>query len=228
MDLSLMKTRLLVFGDSWPSGIELADSHQQAFPFLIASKLDYYLTNYSKPATSVDQAVHAFMHVIKNTNLIYMNEWKESQKCVVLFCLTGSSRSWRLDSDGEHELHPQQHDPASLSYFSHIYSPELAKANLIKNIVLVQEICYNLHIPVFFITNWERSPEHHLIDANNIYDKSLIEILGMSNVDSLKQLDLVKQFATSEYIIPNISHPNTLGHKLIADELSVWIGKTNG
>lgn len=205
-----MSTKLLVFGDSWPAGAELSFG-QKAFPELLKNILNIQVENLSQSATSIDHAVYRLLDTITADNA---KDYK------ILFCLTGYSRSVFFKDANLQELHIRNRNIESVSYYSHIYSTELGKFNLLKNILLVQELCLRLEIPLYFIFNWSSVPNHPLINKNLFYKKSLVEILDMNNLDDDFQGPVQKP---NQYIIPNVSHPNQLGHELIAKALGEWI-----
>jgi hypothetical protein len=204
-----VSTKLLVFGDSWPAGAELAPG-QKAFPELLKDILNIEVENLSEPATSIDHAVLQLVRILTPTNA---KDYK------ILFCVTGYSRSLFFKDGITQELHPRNRNIESVSYYSHIYSKELAEFNLLKNILFVQSLCSQLQVPIYFIFNWSSVPNHPLINKKLFYPKSLTEILDISNLDD----DLVCSVVSNHYIVPNISHPNQQGHEVIAQTLGAWI-----
>jgi hypothetical protein len=231
---------LVVFGDSWPAGAELSNP-MDAFPFQLGTLLNMTTLNQACPATSIDHAVFQFLTFFKNYNKPswpwsgpgWFNQRRQTEY-VVLFCLTGKSRSWRLTQSGTEELHPRSKTPQSVNYYKYIQSDELDDFNRIKNILLVQEICKKYNTPCYFVSNWETVPQFHMIDSELLYSKTLVEILdvptmeldkrGISTCDTL--YSLVELFEKSEYIVPNVSHPNIKGHAKIAEELFKWLSQS--
>lgn len=213
--------KLLVFGDSWPNGQELENPTRDSFPVLLADLVEFEsIENFSKPSTSVDQAVYEFINAINNLDTA-------TYDYTILFCLTGSDRSMYMSGKNTMEIHPYNTDAISKAYYLYIHSDELAKFNLIRNILLVQEMCNNRNIPVYFVSNWNSVPEHDLITAC-IFDKTLVGILGMVNFDDPVVSDgPFAQLKQSNYVLPNDCHPNPAGHKKIAEELANWINNGN-
>jgi lysophospholipase L1-like esterase len=205
--------QLVVFGDSWPAGSELTNPSEHCFPSVLGELLKIQIDNQSQSGTSVDQALLRLL----NYNLV---------DCGVLFCFTSYARYIRFDNSQDFEVHPNNKDLASLNYYTQFYSDELGKFNFLKNILIVQGVCKSLNIPIYCVTNWNTVPDHKLIDSNTFYKKSLFEILGMTNVttESAKEYDFrLQMLRNKQYIYPNSSHPNIDGHKLIAQELALWI-----
>jgi hypothetical protein len=205
--------KLIVFGDSWPYGCELDRYTLDAFPAQIEKILEIPVDNQSMFGTSIDRMVHKFLHIIEVDDLT---------DCGVLFCLTGITRSMILDKNIPKEIHPSNSDIETKSYYSYIFSWELATFNFLRNCLLIQSLCKIKNISLFFVTNWYSFPESKLLDKENIYEKSLIEILGLPPMQ-IKFDYPWNKVENSEYFYPNKYHPNLKGHRLIAEELSKWI-----
>jgi len=202
----------VTIGDSWPAGAELADS-SNAFPCLIAKQLGAESTNLSQPATSVDQAIYQLLH----NNLTV--DWS---KTLVLFCLTGISRSMYIDYYQPREIHPTSEALASIAYYKYIHSNELDQFNRIRNILAAQQYCQSLGCKILFVNNWDKTLKHRAIDQSLFYNKTLTEILNISAKLDDTDLDWYN-LSKHEYITPNQCHPNINGHNIIATELSNWI-----
>ena len=59
-----------------------------------------------------------------------------------------------------------------------------------------------------------------MVKSNKIYTQNATEIL---DVDLNPRTSELRKYQDSVYIKPNKYHPNELGHKRIADEMSKWI-----
>jgi len=203
--------KLLVFGDSWPAGAELEQPSTECFPYLIAQKLGLELKNYARGGTSTEQALYRLLNDV--------DDWDNS---IVLFCLTGISRSMIIESKQyTTELHPLVPTPASNAYYKYIQSNELDEFNRVRNVLAVQQCCWQKKSKCLFVSNWNSLPIHPMIDLTHFYPKTLTEILNLS-----KNSDI--QFWTdkdlnSEYVRPNNGHPNAAGHMYISKVLSDWI-----
>jgi lysophospholipase L1-like esterase len=204
-------THLVTIGDSWPAGAELQNS-KDSFPGLIAEYLGVESINLSQPATSADQALHRLL----NNNLTI--DWKNT---LVLFCLTGISRSMNIDIQPR-EIHPTAETPASVAYYKYIHSDELDRFNRIRNILAAQHYSTATGSRILFVNNWDKTPEHRAIDQSLFYNKTLTEILDIGQKLDDTDLDWYN-LSKHVYIRPNQCHPNIEGHKLIATELSSWI-----
>lgn len=206
-----MITQLVTIGDSWPAGSEL-ENPVNSFPVLIAKQLGIESINLSQPATSADQAVYKLLH-----NDLTLN-WSNT---LILFCLTGISRSMYIDYQPM-EIHPTTETPISLAYYKYIHSNELDQFNRIRNILTAQQYCQSLGCQILFVNNWDKTPEHPAIDQTLFYNKTLTEILNVGQCLDDKDLDW-SSLSVHKYIQPNQCHPNIAGHTLIANTLSTWI-----
>lgn len=206
-----MTKKLVAFGDSWPAGSELKNNEMgRRFPELLAQNLGIDCVNMAQPSTSIDHAVREFLGVLPDLH-----------DTAVLFCLTAKERGLYFEDGAPRELHSQHRDPACLNYYSHVYSEELGEYHRIKNVLLVQELCRGHNIPCFFVCNWNDRPQHLEIDLAQFHPQSLVEILGIPNLENSDLFFTLRE--TSPYIVPNQGHPNLDGHQLIADTLTRWI-----
>ena len=199
---------LLTVGDSWPAGAELHDK-SCAFPALISEQLELESVNLAEQATSADQALYQLLNATLNNEVL------------VLFCLTGISRSMTINRKPR-ELHPTASTPASVAYYKYIHSNELDQFNRIRNILAAQQFCQAQGSRVLFVNNWDKTPKHSAIDQTLFYNKTLVEILNIAHRMDDTDLDWYN-LSTHEYISPNKCHPNISGHSIIADELSSWL-----
>jgi lysophospholipase L1-like esterase len=199
---------LLTVGDSWPAGAELHDK-SCAFPALISEQLELESVNLAEQATSADQALYQLLNATLNNEVL------------VLFCLTGISRSMTINRKPR-ELHPTASTPASVAYYKYIHSNELDQFNRIRNIMAAQQFCQAQGSRVLFVNNWDKTPKHSAIDQTLFYNKTLVEILNIAHRMDDTDLDWYN-LSTHEYISPNKCHPNISGHSIIADELSSWL-----
>lgn len=187
---------LYVFGDSWPAGAELDHVIADGYPHLIAQKNNYVLDNLSQSATSINHAVWQF--------LIALERKPFNAGDVVLFCLTGLDRNWVWKDGYAMELHPNNTNHIiGSNYYKYIHSDELARAETVKNILLVNEMCATREVLCLFVYNWDKHIQHNLLETVPFYSKTLEQIAD-NNLN------------------PG-GHPNKLGHQRIADQLSAWI-----
>lgn len=203
---------LVTIGDSWPAGAELTNT-DDAFPLLVAQQLNIESINLAEPATSADQALYRLI----NQELDI--DWNHT---LILFCLTGISRSMFIRHFALREIHPTSELPASTAYYKYIHSDELDKFNRIRNILSAQYYCTMQGSKILFVNNWDKTPKHSAIDQSLFYNKTLTEILNIGHALDDVELDWYN-LSRHEYITPNKCHPNIAGHNVIAKELSNWI-----
>jgi hypothetical protein len=197
---------LIVFGDSWPAGAELQYPQKDSFPTILSQKLNLNCKNLSQRGTSIDHAVSVFLET-------------DLTESMVLFCTTGYARTMRFGGQQLCEVHPM--DPAMEWYYTRLYSDELGKLNRIKNCLLVQEVCKNKRIPVYFVSNWDQLPSHHLLSNVQWSPKTFMQMINAGACNPDYTVDWSK--INRKYMIQSSSHPNEAGHKLIAEELYTWI-----
>jgi hypothetical protein len=209
--------KLLVFGDSYPWGAELQFPHLDAFPVVLSAKLGVELTNLSKQGTSIDQAVLTMVSTLETIG--------DCADLAILFCFTSYSRAMIFEDGADTELHSDNRDLVSLSYYANVYSDQLGQFNFLKSILAVQGVCKKMNIPLYCVANFNDLPSSKLIDTDLFYRKSILQILGIGNitVDSGSDVNFARALANSDYIKPNDGHPNKVGHQLIAEELYTWI-----
>ena len=199
---------LLTVGDSWPAGAELNDK-SLAFPKLISNQLGLESINLAVQGTSADQALYRLLNATLNNEVL------------VLFCLTGISRSMIINREPR-ELYPNSGAPESVAYYKYIHSDRLDQFNRVRNILAAQQFCHSKASRVLFVNNWDETPKHSAIDQTLFYNKTLVEILNIAHRMDDADLDWYN-LSTHKYISPNTCHPNISGHSIIANELSSWL-----
>ena len=205
---------LVVFGDSWPAGGELQAPTVDAFPELLSKKLNLRLVNLSQGGTSIDQAVVRFLD---NSDKL------QNSNSAVLFCLTSIARSMYFSNEHTVEIHPTDTNPTSLNYYKYIHSKQLSEFNLIRNMLLIQELCNRFGTPVFFVFNWNDTVHHSLLDQNLVCPESLFNMLDLQNIEQESNKNFSTQLKLSKYIAPNIAHPNIEGHHVLSAKIYNWI-----
>jgi hypothetical protein len=207
----LKSDRLIVFGDSWPAGVGAVNPAEDGFASLLGKKLNRSVINLSQPATSISHATWQLINFLKDYTPDQYND-------KILFCLTGKTRSWHFKNNEILELHPTRVDMANKVYYSYVHSEELSNAERDKNIILVESLCQRFSLPVYFVVNWDEQPVHQLINLNNFYPTSL---LNLFNLDNLPEEKFTSDYINNIYMTQ--FHPNNLGHQVIADALFNWI-----
>lgn len=211
------QSKLLIFGDSWPFGAELDLTKEKPYGTLIAEYLNCPVSNYSRPATSID---HLPLQLIEAQNREpYLNG------CKALFTLTSPSRSMYYQ-DGEYkEIHLNNSDTISKNYYAYQWSHEMEKYKTNMVMLSLQSMCKSLGIKDYYVCGLEPITfTYPGIDLNKIYDEgrsSLTTLLGVAQKTPIREYF---QIEPNEYIWPNTNnHPNQVGHQLISEKLQAWI-----
>ena len=85
----------------------------------------------------------------------------------------------------------------------------------------LQRMCQQHSIKDYYLEGWTHIDwAYNGIDKNKIYTQNATEIL---DVDLNPRTSELRKYQDSVYIKPNKYHPNELGHKRIAEEMSKWI-----
>tara|TARA_R110000803_G_scaffold100796_1_gene168852 strand:+ start:4303 stop:4932 length:630 start_codon:yes stop_codon:yes gene_type:complete len=206
---------LIVFGDSWPVGIELG-KHETAFGELLHKKLDTVnFLNCAEQGSTVDSLVLQLDRFIKTTEL---------NDCVCVFFITNPTR-YLYFKDGEEKILRPTGDRSSLTkfYFGEVQSDQLDyhKANLC--VLALQKMCKERGYHDYYMEGWTNIDwKYYGIDKTKFLPKSATEMFGADT--NTRTLELTK-FQDNEYITPNKYHPNQKGHELIAEELYQFIKK---
>ena len=204
---------LVVFGDSWPVGTELA-SHEFAFGDILHESLDTAnFINCAEQGSTIDSLVLQLNKFINTRKL---------DNCICVFFITNPARYLYFENNKPKVLRPTG-DKSHLTkfYFSEVQSDELDyhKANI--SILALQRMCQQRGYKDFYIEGWTNIDwKYHGIDKTKFLPQSAVEMFGAKTNN--KTLELAK-FQDNEYITPNKYHPNQEGHKLIAKNLHEFI-----
>ena len=214
------KKRLVVFGDSWARGSELAPN-EKTFGELLSERLGCEsFANYSHPASSISH----LMVQLKNFLKMLQDTGRDPSEYLAVFFLTAQDRSMSyLDNDwifqtphGGFSTNGYQRElVASINdmYWKYFHSQELTETTVNTNLVALQTVCQKYNIADFYIPGWEQFDLWPEIDSTRIHTVSCGEAINFD----------LGPFENNPYIHPNISHPNQLGHQKIADLLYDWI-----
>ena len=206
---------LIVYGDSWSYGVGLDDPDVNAFPVLLGKQLNLTVDNRSVPATSIDHLFYYFLTDCKDK--------KFNEKDIILFCLTGQSRSMYFDDNNvPQELFPQATKEIDKLYYKYFYSKKLADYNFQKNVLLCKLMCDSNKLKSYFVCNWEHPPSDLYGDCN-FYPLSLVGILHPERNSMTEDSRGISGLWEPSPFMFNHKHPNKLGHQKISEELSKWI-----
>ena len=198
------------FGDSWPAGEELLPN-DQTFGQIIATKLGYDFINYSQSCTGVPHILLQLKKCLEENPVC---------KTTMLFSLSSASRSIYFNNSWK-EIQVNEPDIVSKTYYKYLHSNQLDSLMFSTYILALQKMCSYYNINDYYVSCW--SPVELFLPGINqekIYPKTLVNILGCGAKSNDYEIKVDRKHET---IIPNLCHPNALGHRLIADELFSWI-----
>lgn len=205
---------LIVYGDSWSYGAGLDNPDIESFPALLGKQLNLTVDNRSVPATSIDHLCYYFLTDCKD------KKFKDND--IILFCLTGQSRSMYFEDNIPQEIFPQGIKETDILYYKYFYSKKLADCNFQKNVLLCKLMCDSNKLKSYFICNWEHPPSD-LYGDYNFYPLSLLGILHPErNLMTEDHRGFGGLWESSPYMFDH-RHPNIIGHQKISEELAKWI-----
>jgi len=208
-------SRLVVFGDSWPAGVEL-NPGEKTFGEILHEKLGTQeFINCSQEGTSIDHL------------LIQLKEYMSRTKFLtdtVVFFITNPIR-YMLHQDNEWRTIRPTGDKSHNTkfYYEHLQSDELDnhRANITvlalqKMIQSSETIVKDIYLEGWTKINWT----YPGIDKRKFVPKTALEMFQAKMNTSTNEL---VKYQNNPYIYPNKYHPNQKGHQLIADELYEFI-----
>lgn len=220
-----MKT-LLCFGDSWPQGGELTDLSCRYGDQLVKDLgFDQYF-NYGKGGSSNEDLVTQLHQHFEQ------HDTQENHITVAVFHLTNPARSayWSDIIDPvwvETESWPKDLQQRFYKMWLHFQTYEHFRSSL--TVTYLQQYCKLRGIHDFYFSGWVRYRHwFDTIDQSKIWqggEETAADWFGCSDHNG----EHIVNAANNAYIRPNFCHPNSLGHRLIADKLNIWItSKVNG
>lgn len=208
---------LLIFGDSWAYGAELDPElrEQQCFGGQLGRLLKVdRVWNFAETGSSISH-LHLQLDAALSSIQIF-----PSVRYTAVFFLTGQQRFLAFDPDNEFynlipagaSIRPVQHRHRTLIetvndfYYKHIQSDRADRVTLNTNLIALQARCRYHGIQDYYISGWQHLDLWPEVDQTRIYPQHCIDIFG-----------------TGAYFAPNESHPNSNGHRLIAEHLLTFI-----
>ena len=221
-------SQLLIFGDSWPHGDELQD-HEKAYGKLLAQQLGIHsVKNYSTPGTGLSHMILQLRTALKENQSIGSNK-------IAVFFLSGQERFMcyhnnqilHLTSTGP-RINPEN-DAADIQqlnnlYYKYFYTDQMRDFFMNTNVIALQAICRRHGIQDYYIAGWQQFDFWPEVDVSKIYDEGRTSCGDLLNMEFRDGYGVVHY---NPYISPNQSHPNQLGHQIIADTLFEWIKSKN-
>jgi hypothetical protein len=221
-------------GDSWSAGAEL-NLGESPFGKLVADRLGCAsFINQSLDASSISHLVvqlRCAIEISKTKNLDLANT-------VAVFFLTSIDRDliWsdRLPKGtgfaGHYDppyLHPEQillnpGDPLHEHWYKNYHSPELSIFRANTSILALQKICQHHKIKDFYIWGWNTHTLWPEINLGKFYNSGNGRLVDWLTDHPNLPVQQIKQ-VSPEHFYPNGSHPNQLGHQVIAEKMTQWL-----
>ena len=208
-------TRLVVFGDSWPYGVEL-QSGEKTFGELLHEKLgtDSFI-NCSQEGTSIDHLVVQLKQYMSTANV---------GTDIAVFFITNPIR-YMVHEDGRwHTIRPTGDKSLNTKfYYQNLQSDELDHHRANTSILALQTMCrYSTTIVKdIYLEGWSNIDwSYPGINKQKFLPKSALQMFE-ANMNTQTN-ELIKN-QKNPFIYPNKYHPNQKGHTLIAEELYEFI-----
>jgi hypothetical protein len=110
-------------------------------------------------------------------------------------------------------------------YFKYIYNDEHCDLMFNNDVILLQALCRKYNVDDYYIAGWQDFAFRPQVDLSKIYKQGKVTCAEL--VEMKKNLaDTFDPDPNNQYLRPNISHPNALGHQKIAQHLYEWIKST--
>lgn len=216
-----MTQYLLTFGDSWTYGGDL-DNKNQKYGSVAAELLNYQYEDFSQPSTGVPHLLLQFRNFV-NQHQLWPHPDSTDQYHAVFF-VSARERGLAFDANNSAvEMIPT--DEMYQSYFAEIYSDPLGVFNLNNSLLSLQSLCRLYGIKDYYMFGWQTCDLWPEIDRSRFYDRGRSNILNCFAGDRHSTLyDLTVN--PNPYMIFNNGHPNSTGHKKIADIVVDMIKKS--
>ena len=202
---------LATFGDSWPAGAELKDSNKR-YGLLLQPRLecDEFWVN-AVGGTSNEHMIQQLLEFVELK--------KDNDEAIGIFHLTNPARSLYWPSGMS--WHDIQNNDFFKTTFLHFHESDWLRNNIA--IMTLQCLCKHYGIQDYYFSGWVRYETWMPgIDTSKIYKQgkeTAADWFGATSYNGEHMLDA----GNNQYIKPNLTHPNELGHELIADKLEKWI-----
>lgn len=216
---------LWTFGDSWTYGAELPAQTRQIDNYTgqLAKMLRVgEINNFSEVGSSIEHLVMQFRQATSGFTS------GDKKNIVAVFFLTGQERFLFFDrrNDFAHltgsgsVVRPvqqdlrEQFDQIYYFYYKNIHSHQADVLTLNTNILALQTMCQYHGVKDFYISGWQKLNLWHEIDTSRVYGAGLTTCADILKLDSNGK---------SQHIVSNGSHPNSTGHRLLAQTMFDWI-----
>ena len=213
---------LVGFGDSWARGDELDHPDQESYLALLGQQLGMPAKNFAMGASSIGHMLIQFCQFIDK----YYNPVNRYH---AVFFVTAKERTMIMlpngiiSHGGPSAAYPLQEERGFYQFYSDAYGDFDAN----RNIVALQGMCRMYGIVDYWMLGWQKIPLWTQVDRGRFYldGEWPIASLFVKNNPRPNILELVDPANRNPYIWPNLSHPNQLGHRTIANAIEPMIKK---
>jgi hypothetical protein len=219
------------FGDSWVYGDEIDLSKDLPFAEIVSKHFDAECVNLGQCGSSIDDIPFEF----------YKIKEKLGRGDVVFFCLTANHRISLFDNDERlkrisvsnmYEKHqPHRH---STQWFKYFDTPAQRIYNYDKTINLLFLWCSQIGVKCYFANIFTLNdskvidivPENcWIIEKKSCLAQGILPVVTKDHLYLDDHPDLTNEqfnqqkIAIEKFIRPNWTHPNSLGHQIIAETI---------
>ena len=214
---------LLTLGDSWPEGVEL-QSTDRCYGETLKQLLEFdKFYNYGQGGSSNE-------HMILQLQNYFENHHRFDHQITAVFFLTNPHRTVYFPPDAGFSVHGyerqnwnQEAKEVFMKNWLHFYSDKNAIMRNSIAITALQQWCKLHNIDDYYFSGWVKYTQWlPMVNTDKIWAKGLetaADWFGASDHNG----EHLTNVSNNQYIQPNYSHPNQLGHDLIANKLRTWI-----
>lgn len=218
---------LLVIGDSWAAGAELKPG-EVPYADILEKRLGFDRQyRYSRGGAANEHSLEWLQQYLREE---HQPDWDVT----AIFHLTNPERTSILPWGANLEIHANDKKSWNsaareywMEWYLHFFNKDYTKLRATTTVTALQTWCKVHNIKDYYFAGW--------IHYNNILlpgvDMSKIWAQGTETAGDWFgakefQDEFLVNVGNNLYIQPNISHPNQLGHELIADKLAGWISQS--
>ena len=230
----MQKKILLALGDSWTVGAELnPDIIPMGFnlrvPYvnLLKEQLNFdQFYNYGISGSSLEDLLYQFQKFIAT-------DWNKNDAVTVVVHLTNPWRTAHLprgvslDANSNERKHwPFDAKQFIKDFVLHFHTQEHTIMRASASISALQYWCQQYNFNDYYFSGWIKYPTWLPgVNVDKIWangNETAADWFGALSHNGEHLINV----ETNPYIVPNFSHPNQRGHRLIADKLAAWICPT--
>lgn len=209
---------LVVFGCSWSYGVGVDPA--QNFGSVLSKMLNSSkFINYSIPGSSNNRSILQLLEYAKK-NIDVSGH-------IAIFSITTAWRSALIKKSGsvlDIIQHTSDSDPVIKMWMNEFTSIQKVQFELHKNIITMQQICKHYQIKDFYIRAWEyQNLNLPGIDQSKIFPTTCAQLFGFTDTQDY----INHMFSENNQYLRMCGHPNSDGHKKIAETLYHWIKDKN-